>query len=191
MDRIQPTNESELFFRQWLRSPKSMGSVIPSSRALARAVAKEVVRRPGEAIVELGGGTGAISDGLLESGVPRDKLVIVELDGELHSYLKQRFAGVRVVRGDATRLNDILAQQGIDRVSTVVCGIPMVTMSPEFQRAIVEASFRSMGTDGLFLQYSYSPVPPIRARKLGYEMRLAHYVLRNIPPATVWRLRQT
>ena len=190
MDRIQPTNESELFFRQWLRSPKSMGSVIPSSRALARAVAKQVVRRPGEAIVELGGGTGAISEGLLESGVPRDKLVIVELDGELHGYLKRRFDGVRVVRGDATRLNDILAQQGVDRVSTVVCGIPMVTMSPDFLRAIVEASFQAMGTDGMFLQYSYSPVPPIRARKLGFEMRLAHYVLWNIPPATVWRLRR-
>jgi phosphatidylethanolamine/phosphatidyl-N-methylethanolamine N-methyltransferase len=36
------TKETELFFRQWLRSPKSMGAVIPSSRALARAVSREI-----------------------------------------------------------------------------------------------------------------------------------------------------
>ena len=61
---MQPGNvvkEGELFFKQWLRSPKSMGSVIPSSRWLARAVAAEVAWQPGQYVVELGGDTGAIS----------------------------------------------------------------------------------------------------------------------------------
>ena len=81
MQQTKLLKEGELFFRQWLRSPKSMGSVIPSSRFLAQAVAREVAWKPGQFVVELGGGTGAITEGLIARGIPRDKLVVVELDG--------------------------------------------------------------------------------------------------------------
>ena len=63
MQQTRLAKEGELFFRQWLRSPKSMGSVIPSSKFLARAVANEVAWQPGQYVVELGGGTGAITAG--------------------------------------------------------------------------------------------------------------------------------
>jgi hypothetical protein len=108
------TKETELFFRQWLRSPKSMGAVIPSSRALARAVSREITWRPGQVIVELGAGTGAISQGLMESGLPPEALMMIELDRPLFEYLRERFPKVRVINGDATRLLDILRQQGIE-----------------------------------------------------------------------------
>jgi phosphatidylethanolamine/phosphatidyl-N-methylethanolamine N-methyltransferase len=181
--------ETELFFRQWLRSPKSMGAVIPSSRALARAVSREIVWRPGQVIVELGAGTGAISQGLMDSGLPPEALMMIELDRPLFEYLRERFPAVRVINGDATRLVDILRQQGIGEVGTVISGIPMVTMPLAFQRAIIEQSFAALGPEGCLLQYSYSPIAPIPARKLGVEARLVRFVVRNLPPATVWRFR--
>jgi phosphatidylethanolamine/phosphatidyl-N-methylethanolamine N-methyltransferase len=58
-----------------------------------------------------------------------------------------------------------------------------------FQRAIIEQSFEVLGTDGCLLQYSYSPVSPIPARKLGVEAKLVKFVMRNVPPATVWRFQ--
>lgn len=178
--------EGGLFFRQWLRSPKSMGSVIPSSRALARAMGRAVRWRPGETVVELGGGTGAISKGLIEAGIPRENLLVIELDGELYQFLREELEGVPVVQGDATRLDEILERQRVTRVSTVISGLPMVGMPESFKRAIVEQSFRAMGDDGLLVQYTYSPVPPIPTRPLGLRARLAAYVLRNVPPAAVW-----
>ncbi len=186
---VTQTKETELFFRQWLRSPKSMGAVIPSSRALARAVTREVAWRPGQVVVELGAGTGAISQGLMDSGLPPEALMMIELDRPLYEYLRERFPAVRVINGDATRLVDILRQQGVEQVGTVISGIPMVTMPLGFQRAIVEQSFAALGPDGCLLQYSYSPVVPIPARKLGVEARLVKVVMRNLPPATVWRFR--
>jgi phosphatidylethanolamine/phosphatidyl-N-methylethanolamine N-methyltransferase len=65
----------------------------------------------------------------------------------------------------------------------------MVTMTLAFQQAIIEQSFEVLGTDGYLLQYSYSPVSPIPARKLGVEAKLVKFVVRNVPPATVWRFR--
>jgi phosphatidylethanolamine/phosphatidyl-N-methylethanolamine N-methyltransferase len=187
--RISQAKETELFFRQWLRSPKSMGAVIPSSRVLARAVTEAVRWRPGQTLIELGAGTGAISQGLIDSGLPPDALMMIELDRPLFTYLRRRFPGVRVVNGDATRLVDIVRQQGITQVSTVISGLPMVTMPLAFQRAIIEQSFEVLGTDGYLLQYSYSPIAPIPARKLGVEAKLVKFVMRNIPPATIWRFQ--
>jgi phosphatidylethanolamine/phosphatidyl-N-methylethanolamine N-methyltransferase len=184
------TNETELFFRQWLRSPKSMGSVIPSSRVLARSVTEAVQWRPGQHIIELGAGTGAISQGLIDSGLPPEALMMIELDRPLFQYLRGRFPAVNVVNGDATRLVDIVRRQGITEVGTVISGLPMVTMPLAFQRAIISQSLDVLGADGCLLQYSYSPVSPIPARRLGVDARLVKFVVRNVPPATVWRFRR-
>lgn len=188
---LTDTKAAELFFKQWLRSPKSMGSVIPSSRALARAISNQVRWQPGKTVVELGAGTGAISKGLLDSGLPADALMMVELDRPLFEYLRDNFPGVRVVNGDATRLQDILRQQGVGEVSTVISGLPMVNMPLSFQRAIVEQSFTALEPDGCYLQYSYSPISPIPAAKLGLRAELVRYVLRNVPPAAVWRYHRS
>ena len=187
--RVSQAKETELFFRQWLRSPKSMGAVIPSSRALARAVTEAVRWRPGQYVIELGAGTGAISQGLIDSGLPSEALMMIELDRPLFTYLRRRFPAVRVVNGDATRLVDIVRQQGITQVSTVISGLPRVTMPLAFQRAIIEQSLELLGTDGCLLQYSYSPISPIPARKLGVEAKLVKFVMRNVPPATIWRFQ--
>lgn len=187
MSQVTEVKESELFFRQWLRSPKSMGSILPSSMALARAVASAVAWEPGQTVVELGAGTGAISQGLLERGIPSESIMMIELDESLYDYLRNRFPGVRVVHGDATRLAEIVAEQNVDHVSTVVSGLPMVNMPFDFQNAIVGESLKAMGPGGFVVQYSYSPIRPIPAKKLGVKAEMVRYVLWNVPPATVWR----
>ena len=187
---MQPTNllkEGELFFRQWLRSPKSMGSVIPSSRHLARAVAGQVAWQPGQYVVELGGGTGAISQGLIDRGVPRDRLVVIELDGPLYGFLKERLPGCLVIQGDATRLDEILPRHGVGEVGTVISGLPMVGMPQSFQRAIIDKGFKVVRPGGFMLQYSYSPIAPIPAARFGIEARIARFVALNVPPAFVWK----
>ncbi len=187
MSQVTDVKESELFFRQWLRSPKSMGSILPSSMALARAVAAAVAWEPGQTVIELGAGTGAISQGLLERGIPSESIMMIELDESLYDYLRNRFPGVRVVHGDATRLSDIVAEQEIDQVSTVVSGLPIVNMPFDFQNAIVTESLKAMQNDGFMLQYSYSPIRPIPAKRLGIKAEIVRFVLLNVPPATVWR----
>ena len=187
MQQTKLLKEGELFFRRWLRSPKSMGSVIPSSRFLARAVAGQVAWRPGQWVVELGGGTGAISEGLIERGIPREKLVVIELDRSLCTFLKERLPGCLVVQGDATRLDEILPRHGVGEVGTVISGLPMVGMPETFQRAIIEQGFKTVRPGGFLLQYSYSPVAPVPADRFGIAAKIARFVPLNFPPAFVWK----
>ena len=97
--------------------------------------------------------------------------------------------GSLVVRGDATKLDRILQDHGIENVSTVISGLPMLGMPFEFQKAIVGQGWRRRPR-GAMLQYSYSPVPPVPARKLGIKAELVRYVLWNFPPASIWRYRR-
>jgi phosphatidylethanolamine/phosphatidyl-N-methylethanolamine N-methyltransferase len=187
MNHPKSVSETELFFRQWLRSPKAIGSVKPSSRALARAIAAEVAWRPGQTVIELGGGTGAVTQGLIDHGLPRESLLVVEIDAAMCEFLRRRLPGVKVVNGDATRLNEILEEQGVTDVGTVICGIPMVGMPLEFQRKIMEQCFLAGPEGAAVIQFSYSPVSPIKSKKLGIEAKIARFVPYNLPPAFVWR----
>lgn len=144
---------------------------------------------PGRHVVELGGGTGAITRGLIERGIERDRLLVIELDGDLCTFLRGQLPGCTIIQGDATRLREILDRAGIANVGAVVSGLPMVSMDLSFQRAVVHQALAVAGDDRV-IQYSYSPLPPVPTRALGIEARLVGYVVRNFPPATVWRYRR-
>jgi phosphatidylethanolamine/phosphatidyl-N-methylethanolamine N-methyltransferase len=190
MSQSNSATENEVFFKHWLRSPKSMGSIIPSSGYLARALAAEVAWEPGSHVIELGGGTGAITQGLLERGIPAANLVVIELETKLYNYLAGRYPDVTVVQGDATRLDEIIARLPIERVSTVISGLPMVRMPLDFKRAIIDQAFAAMPAGHFMLQYTYSPLAPVPVEDFHLDATLARYVVRNFPPAAVWRYRR-
>ena len=176
-----------LFWRRWFANPLRIGAVAPSGPALARRMAREVVLRDGEAVVEFGPGTGNVTSALIEAGVPEDRLVLVEWDTELHAYLTERFPDATVIHGDAAELGAILPRHWRGRVSAVVSSLPLQSFGVGKRKRIVEAAFSVMGRRGRFIQYTYflrnpvhRAVPHIRGRRTGFAVF-------NLPPATVWR----
>ncbi|HNB27548.1 MAG TPA: methyltransferase, partial [Alphaproteobacteria bacterium] len=105
--------ESRLLFKLWLKNPRRIGAVAVSSPELAAAMARQIPRGPGW-VVELGGGTGSVTRAILDSGLARDKLIVVERDPTLHHILQERYPGVRVVLGDAMQLQALLRREGVD-----------------------------------------------------------------------------
>src|SRR5437762_12621258 len=101
MKGISAEEEAAIFFTRWLRPPHRIGAVAPSSRFLARAMAKQVDIRGPDMVIELGGGTGSVTKALLDAGVPAERLIVVERDARLYKMLRRRFPQLRVVLGDA------------------------------------------------------------------------------------------
>ena len=183
-----------LFFRQWLRNPFSIGAVMPSGRELARAMAMASDNESGRLIVELGGGTGNITQALLDSGLPPEQLVVVERDRRLYRVLAARFPGIRILNMDALQALKVLGEEDRGEVGSIVSGLPLLSMPPEFQEQLLEESFRLVGRDGDFIQFTYGPVSPVSQRRLSGLGLRAHKVSRarlNIPPASVWRFLRT
>ncbi len=186
---LNTEDEIAIFFARWLKAPQRIGAVAPSSRFLARAMATQVDLRRPEPVIELGGGTGSVTKALLEAGLPIDRLVVVERDVRLYKMLRRRFPGLRVVRGDARHLVELLRPLGIEAVSAVVSSLPLVAMPKTMRRQIISESFALLGGAGRFIQYTYSLTSPLAGGEFGLRGRVAARVWLNVPPAAVWSYR--
>ncbi len=185
-----PQSSAALFFTRWLRNPRGVGSVIPSGEQLSAAMAAPAVACRNRPVLELGGGTGTVTEALLAQGLAPEELIVVERDPGLHQYLSERFPKVRVLKTDAARVSAALHAQGVHQVGAVVSSLPLLSMPLITRRRIVADAFRCMGRDGLLLQFTYgprSPVPPRMMAAMGIRGRPVSRVWRNVPPATVWQ----
>ena len=185
----RPDMNPWLFFRRWLANPREVGSVTPSSNALKRRLTQEIVRGPDEYVVELGGGTGAITRGILERGIPADRLYVLEINPEMAQHLRETFPGIHVIEGDARRLGQILPPEVVGKVGTTVCGIPMLLLTLEEQRAILDSAYSVMPRGREVVLYTYALSSPLEREKLDLTGRRVGLVVANIPPASVWAYR--
>jgi phosphatidylethanolamine/phosphatidyl-N-methylethanolamine N-methyltransferase len=184
------SREHRLFLRRWLKNPMGIGAIAPSSRRLADAMARQVPARGTGVVIELGGGTGKITAGLLRVGIAPDRLVVLERDPALHRLLEEHYPQVRIVLGDAAALVEAMRPLGIERADAVVSGLPLLTMPREIQDAIVRGVFALLPPGAPFIQFTYGPYSPVSRERLGITGRVARWVGFNLPPASVWVYRR-
>ncbi len=179
------------FFRQWLKNPRAMAALAPSSRQLAHQMVAQLP--PGSRrVVELGAGTGVFTRALLEHGIVQPELLVVELNAELHGMLCQQFPQSRVVNGDACDLDEIVKTCGFSQpngIDAVISGLGLLAMPRALQRKILSAVFAVLGPDRPLIQFTYGPLSPVPRdllNELGLSMRRAGIAWKNVPPATVY-----
>ncbi len=175
-----------LFFRRWLTNPLQMGSVVPSSAALCARLVRQTRRAGDEAVLELGAGTGVVSRALLASGVPADRLFVVEIAPSMAAHLRRVLPGARVIEGDASRLPELLPTDWHGRIGTVICGIPLVLLPFAEQRRFI-AAMQAVAPGRGFLHFSYCATSPISTRRHRLAGRREAWTPLNFPPASVWR----
>lgn len=185
--RIGAQVASELrFIRGWASKPLTTGAVYPSGRALARAMAARVDPDWKGTFVELGPGTGAVTAALLARGVPAERLVAVEYNPDFARHLSERFAGVRVIEGDAYALPRTLALHDVGPVAAVVSSLPLFTRPPMLRRDMIRDAMSLIPPGRPFVQFSYALVPPVAEEPGCWSLDVSDWILRNLPPARVW-----
>jgi len=179
------------FFFGWLRNPRSVGAVLPSSPSVGKLLVTGV--RPGARVIELGGGTGTVTQAILDAGVRPDDLLVLEKDAKFAKFLKRRFPDVRIVTADAVKLDEF-ADALSGPVDFVISGLPLLLFSNEDKERLINAVFRVLAPTGRFHQYSYVARCNIRAeqmRELGARASLIGVAPFNVPPAFVYRVRRS
>jgi phosphatidylethanolamine/phosphatidyl-N-methylethanolamine N-methyltransferase len=185
------SGEIALFLRRWLANPLRVGAILPSSKALARLVGRNTVRSTSETVLELGAGTGTITQGLIDAGLPEEQLILVELDPDLVAFLRRRFPKATVIEGDATKPLELLPQGMIGRVDTVISGIPALQFPLDKQRSYMDQCFATAAPDGQVLQYTYSLKSPLPYQLLDMRGRRLGLTFANVPPAHLWSYTRT
>src|SRR5262245_1749562 len=178
------------FLRSWIEKPLHMGAVMPSSKLLARTMAEYVDAQAEGPVVELGPGTGAITNALIEHGVDQKRLVLVEYNPGFCALLRDRYPQAKVVQGDAYALRRSLQDVLDVPASAVVSGLPLVTKPMLTRLKLIRDAFTALAPGAPFVQFTYSVAPPIPKSLPGVSTEASERIWMNLPPARVWVYRK-
>jgi phosphatidylethanolamine/phosphatidyl-N-methylethanolamine N-methyltransferase len=179
------------FLRSWIEKPLHVGAVMPSGRLLARTMAHYVDPYAEGPVVELGPGTGAITNALIERGVDQKRLVLVEYNPGFCALLRDRYPQAKVVQGDAYTLRDTLWNVLGAPATAIVSGLPLVTKPMMTRLKLVRDAFAALVPGAPFVQFTYAVIPPIPKSLPGVSTEASERIWMNLPPARVWVYRKS
>ena len=177
--------DASVFFALWLQKPLQIAAANPSGARLADAVARYIdLARPGP-VLELGAGTGSLTQGLVRAGCSPERIIALEREPALAAVLRRAFPTMTVIAGDATQIREHLAG-GVERLAGVVSSLPIKWFPVAAQSAVVRPCLDLLGPGGCFFQLTnafFSPLPVDRLRIKGREVGR---VWLSLLPTQIW-----
>jgi len=177
------------FIRSWIEKPLSTGAVMPSSKALARTMARHVDPNASGPVIELGPGTGPVTEALVKQGVDPARLILVEFNSDFCRLLRARYPAATVVQGDAYRLRRLLTTYVTEPVAAVVSSLPLMTKPLRTRLRLISDVMALLTPNAPFVQFTYAMVPPIPKALSGITAQASELIWLNLPPARVWVYR--
>lgn len=190
--------EYRTFVTRAFRQPATVGAVLPTSRHVASAMADVIPASGGSTVLELGPGTGALSEAIHQRLPEGAKHVAVEIDPELVSYLRSSKPWLHVIEGDATNLQGLLAASGLPKVDAIISSIPWTLLPQQKQIELLREAGSVLTPQGVFTAITYLTAlwrPKTRvftsALHTAFEEVLPRStVWRNVPPARIFICRR-
>lgn len=179
--------DSTMFLREWVANPQRTGSVAPSSPQLGAAMARWLPRDAESFVLELGPGTGAVTDALLKRGLREDRLIAIEKNPNLAKLLQKKYPRAHIVAGDAWELDTLLAELPIvvKSVGAVISSLPLLNF-PKAQADELAQKIRViLDPRGRWVQYSYHLVKDRSRGADDFRLVASKIVWWNLPPARV------
>ena len=183
-----------VWWKQVLQDPSSMATLVPSSRFLASAMASAANINEQSFVIELGPGLGHITSGLLAAGARGDHVVALELQPSLAKMMSIRHPSVRTFAVDARYMNFLQRDLSLPPAHAVVSSLGLRNMDNATVEHILRAARAALRDDGVFVQYTYGRRDPVATNVLertGWRSEKVETVLRNTPPATIFRYTKT
>ena len=180
-----------IFFSEFLKHRRDVGSIIPSSPFLARKMCKGIDFDQAKVIVELGPGDGCITKPLLARMRPDAKLITFEINESFVELLQATIDDPRLV------VLNVSAEQMVAEVERltggqadyVVSGLPFINFPQELRTALWKQIHDVLKPGGKYIQYSYATTLKKQYQKHFSQVRVG-YTLLNIPPAFVFTCKK-
>jgi len=180
-------SDTTLFLQEWLVNPQRTGSVVPSSRQLAAAMARWLPANRESFVLELGPGTGAVTDALLKHGLREDRLIAIDNNPNLTKLLHKRFPQAQIITGDAWQMDTLLhnLRVPVESVGAVISSLPLLNFPMEQAEALAQKIRDVLEPQGNWVQYSYR-IDKLRPRGAStFRLHASKIVWLNLPPARV------
>jgi len=183
---IAALSNSTVFLREWIANPQRTGSVAPSSPQLGAAMARWLPKNDSY-VLELGPGTGAVTDALFKHGLREDRLVAIEHNANLAKLLRKRYPRAHIIAGDAWELDRLLAglPQPVASVGAVISSLPLLNFPKEKAEELAVKIRSILEPRGRWVQYSYQIVKDRTRGGEDFRLISSKIVWFNLPPARV------
>jgi phospholipid N-methyltransferase len=177
-----------VFFKENLRSQRTVGALAPSSPSLTRAMLDEAEVEQARVIVEFGPGTGVFTQEIVRRMDANARLIVLEINATFVENLRSRIEDKRVeiINGSAADVAKHLAERGLSQPDCIVSGLPFGSLPAPVSQAILEATRDTLAPGGVFVTFQYTTL----RKRLLYSYfpgaRFTRLILRNFPPALVF-----
>jgi phosphatidylethanolamine/phosphatidyl-N-methylethanolamine N-methyltransferase len=182
-----PVSNDIQFLREFLARPRQIASPIPSGRKLAQRIAEQIDPGAGGTVLELGPGTGAVTCAIRDRGISDFELIAIESDRRFVRLLRRQMPGVRIIEGDAFGFVRLLGDEA-NGLRGIVSGLPVLGRPRDARTQFLADAIAALKPGCPFIQFSYSPRPPIPPTA-GVDVRRAAIVWLNLPPMHIWTYR--
>ena len=177
-----------LFLRGFLKRPREVGSIIPSSRFLERRLVRMADLASARTVVELGPGTGGTTRALLRAMPADSRLLVIEINQRFASLIRATIDDPRLIVhvGDASDLAAIVSEHSLPAPDLVCSGIPFSTLPRETGLAIVRAIEVALRPGGRFVAYQVRDAVETLGKQVFGPARVETERL-NVPPMRIFR----
>lgn len=181
---MQTILERLIFLRKFLHSPRSIGSITPSSRFLVRAIVKSIPWNHTQTIVELGSGTGVVTRAINSRKQDKCQLILFEQEAHLQNHISKLFPHARIGT-NAMNLLDELQGFKVDQVDCIVSCLPFANISKIEQQQILNQVEECLSPNGTFIAYQYSLqlLPELQNRFSQVKIK---FIPINLPPSFLY-----
>lgn len=159
------------------------GAIAPSSKSLSSALAS--MARGADQILELGAGTGAVTQELFKL-FPSRSIRAVELQSRLATELKRKYPALNIVEGTAAAALDTYRRDG---VTAVVSSLPFRSLPTTVRIQTVQSicQYLNESPGSRFIQFTYGLRQPFEVPS-GFRWMRVKWIVGNLPPACIWLL---
>lgn len=159
------------------------GAVAFSSKTLVKKMLSHADFKGAKLIIELGGGDGSITKGIVNNLDPDTELLVFEISKSFCRSMEKQFPqkNVRIINDSAENIGEYLLGRKADYI---LSSLPFSFFAPEVRDQILTQSKTALTPSGSFIQGCYSYLLKNMFKK-HFELVNTSFTLKNIPPAFV------
>ena len=176
--------EKIVFLKNFIKEPRIIGSVIPSSKKLSKKMADQIDYNNAKCIIELGPGVGPYTDIILKKKKSSTKYFAFEKNNDMANILKKKFPNIKIYN-KAEQMTDILKNDKIKDIDYIISGLPFTVLEKNIRNSILEQSYDNLEKGGKFITFQYS-LDLYKYLKNRYSKVELKFVPLNIPMTFVY-----
>jgi phosphatidylethanolamine/phosphatidyl-N-methylethanolamine N-methyltransferase len=187
MQLLAKLNATTLFLQELVNTPRQVGAILPSSKNLAVAMARWLPAYSDDYVLELGPGTGVVTQALLERGLREDRLIAIEQSPKMAEHLRSRFPRANIITGDAFEL-DTLVKEHVPQaknISMVFSSLPLLNFEAHIADSLARKIRDLLPREGKLVQYSYHLGSKQPKAAEHFQFVASDLIWVNLPPARV------